>query len=157
MRQQPRNYMKMILIVPSFTLLAGCTDESPPSEQGTEVEVAEVETADPGLLRSIMVDLGGDMSDISRGLWLEDLPTVAAAAAAIAEHPRVSDMERSRIQGALGANFADFIQSDRRVHDTAVRLSARAAAGDLTATLDQLAELQVSCVACHQEFRERLR
>jgi cytochrome c556 len=157
MRQQPHSYMTMILIVLSFTLLAGCTDESRLSEEVTKVEVAEVEAADPGLLRSIMVDLGGDMSDISRGLWLEDWPTVAAAAAAIAEHPRVSDTERARIQGALGVNFADFIQSDRRVHDTAVRLSAAAAAGELTATLDQLAELQVSCVACHEAFRERLR
>ena len=158
MRQQPRTYVVLTMFIQSFALLTGCADKATPATDVTEVtEVTEVETADPGLLRSIMVDLGIDMNNISHGLWLEDLPTVAAAATAIAEHPHVSDTERARIQGALGADFAEFIRSDRQVHDTAVRLSAAASTGELTATLDQLAELQVSCVACHLEFRERLR
>ncbi len=155
MREQSRTHVVMILLILCLALGVGCSDEAPTSI--ADSKVAEMEIADPGLLRTIMVDLGIDMSEISRGLWLDDLSLVATAAKSVAEHPHVSDEERARIQVVLDANFADFIQSDRRVHDAAVRLSTAAASGDLTATLNHLAELQGGCVACHQDFRERLR
>lgn len=143
------------LLIGGLGILTGCGDR--PSTSIAVSEGGASEAADPGLLRSIMVDLGADMNEISRGLWQDDLPAVAVAAKAIAEHPHVSDTERARIQRLLGASFADFVQGDRRVHDAALRLSGAAAAGELAGTLDQLAELQAGCVACHQEFRERLR
>jgi cytochrome c553 len=145
----------MIVLVLSLGFWVGCGSDAPPVAAGPDV--TETQGPDPGLLLTIMVGLGADVDEISRGLWIEDLGVVGAGALAIAEHPHVSDPERERIQGVLGAEFADFVQSDHRVHDAAVRLSEAAAAGDMTATLDELAQLQAGCVACHQVFRERLR
>lgn len=155
MKQEVRSVVMKVLIALSVVFAMGCDRVAP--ESGTVSKVAEAEVLDPGLLRSIMVGLGSDMDEISRGLWLEDLAIVGAAARAIAEHPHVSDAERMRIQGVLAADFAEFIKGDRHVHDTAVRLSGAASAGDMASTLDELANLQAGCVACHQSFRERLR
>lgn len=155
MRQRSIAHTVMILFTLGLGLLMGCNDEPPSSV--AESEVGLPETADPGLLLSIMVGMAANMDGISRGLWLEDLSAVAAAATAIAGHPQVSSTERARIQGALGTDFAAFVQGDRRVHDTAVRLAAAAAASDLMTTLGELAELQAGCVDCHQNFRQRLR
>ena len=49
------------------------------------------------------------------------------------------------------------MKGDRRVDESLVGLSAAATAADWDATLAELAELQAGWVACHQEFRERLR
>ena len=153
-------FMVMILLGTSLLFLTGCDGEAAAPVEVSPVAAtveAEVEVPDPGLLRFIMVGLGADMNEISRGLGLEDLAIVEIAARAIAEHPHASDTERTRIQGILGPDFARFVQGDRRVHGTAVRLSAAAAAGEWASTLDELAELQAGCVACHQDFRARLR
>jgi len=154
--------MCMVMVLPGLSLgfLAGCDDEAGApvavSAYATS-EAAGSESLDPGLLRSIMVGLGADMNEISRGLWLEDLAIVEAAARAIAEHPHVGDGERTRIQGVLGTSFAEFIQGDHRVHETAVRLAAAASDREMSTVLGELAELQAGCVDCHQDFRARLR
>jgi len=155
MRQRMHACMLMMLLASSLGAAVGCDSGELVPEARLEVDGSEL--PDAGFLRSIMLGLGADMDEISRGLWLEDLAIVDAAARTIAEHPHVSDTERMRIQGILGADFAEFIKGDRRVHDTALRLSATAAASDMTSTLDELAELQAGCVACHRNFRERLR
>jgi len=160
MGQRRHGYTVMILLGTSLLFLTGCDGEAaaPVGESSVAATVeAEAEVPDPGRLRSIMIGLGANMDEVSRGLWLEDLAIVESAARAIAEHPHVSDTERTRIQGVLGPDFARFVQGDRRVHGTAVRLAAAAAAGEWASTLDELAELQAGCVACHQDFRSRLR
>ena len=154
-----RQPLQIFALVTVLVLGFGCSAEGGDTQPaaGAVPEAGEPESMDPGLLRSIMINLGSEMNEISRALSLGDLPTLAAAATAIAEHPHVSDTERERIQAVLGSNFGSFVSSDRQVHETSVHLSEAAAANDLPATLEQLAELQVRCVACHQEFRERLR
>jgi hypothetical protein len=112
---------------------------------------------DPGLLLTIMVNLGDDMSTISNALWRDDLATVAIAARSIADHPHVSDTERQRVQATLGDRFPTFVAGDQRVHHSAVRLADDATAGDMDAILEELSELQSGCVACHEAFREDLR
>lgn len=110
----------------------------------------------PGLF-SIMAGLQSEMARISRGLWLEAMDTVAAGADGVANHPRVPPEEFRRIQGVLGEEMSRFGGLDGRVHDLAVRLAEEARAGDLDAVLSTDAELRRACVACHAEFRERLR
>ena len=119
--------------------------------------VVEVATTDPGLLLTIMIDLGNNMAGISAALWRDDLATVARAAGTIADHPHVSTAERERIQASLGERFPDFVKGDHRVHESALRLAEHAAAGDTGALLGELAELQSGCVACHDAFRDELR
>jgi len=112
--------------------------------------------ADPGALKTIMVDLGEQMTRVQTGLWVEDFVAISAGAKAVAEHPHVSPEERTRIQAALGEDFAAFAQADRKVHDDAVRLAAAADAEALDATLKEVVELQSDCVSCHTQFKQRL-
>jgi len=148
-------------IAPLLTLLILATACGPePHQPAAEQSNFAVEPApipDPGLLLTIMIDLGQEMSSLSDALWRDDLATVAAAAGAIAEHPRVSASERERVQTLLGDDFPDFVKGDQRVHQTAVRLAERAAAGDMSGTIQELAELQAACVSCHDTFRDALR
>ncbi len=114
------------------------------------------EEQDPGDLKHIMVALGDQMTRAQAGLWVEDYEAIAAAARAVAEHPHVSPEERARVQAALGADFADFAQADRKVHDSAVRLAEAADTQSAESTLGELLEVQSGCVACHTQFRDRL-
>jgi len=146
-----RSCLRTFLIVGIVVATAGCGAPS------TRQTAAVPEPTEPGRLLPIMIDLGENMNAISDGLWKEDLQAVSVAALAIAEHPRVSDSERERVQAALGTSFAEFVQGDGRVHETAMRLSEVARAGDVAATLAELTELQSGCVSCHRAFRQKLR
>ena len=153
MERRKCGWLTVSCIVLGIGLVTGCDREGSMPES----DVTEVATPAPGLLRNIMLGLGDDMNEISRGLWLGDLAVVEAAASAIAGHPHVSETERVRIQGVLGAGFSDFVRADRVVHDAALRLAAAAAARSPASALGELADLQAGCVGCHQAFRERLR
>jgi len=139
----------------ALTLACGPEASDPVAEPN--FTVVEVAAADPGLLLTIMVGLGDNMKAISDALWRDDLATVASEADAIAAHAHVSAAERQRIQTVLGDRFADFVEGDHRVHESAVRLAGHAAAGDPGAILGELAELQSGCVACHDAFRDQLK
>lgn len=151
-------------------LLAACapgSGDGEPPESAPEEPDRETETTDtardastrvalPGLF-GIMAGLETEMAQISRGLWLEDFDTIAAAAGAVAGHPRVPPEEFQRISTVLGEEMPSFGGMDMRVHDLAVRLAEEAGRGELGAVLSTDAELRQACVSCHSTFRERLR
>lgn len=154
----PHSATRTAPVLALLVLTLACGSEAkPPAVEQPSVTVAPVPTPDPGQLLTIMIDLGRDMNAISDALWRDDLATVATAARAIAEHPHVSASERERIQSVLGDNFPDFVKGDQRVHQSAVRLAEAAAASDMGAALEELAELQSGCVACHDGFRDVLK
>ncbi len=146
------------LLVSSIS--CGPATQGPAPEQespAAATAAAPVPSPSDGLLLVIMVRLGADMSALSNALWREDLAGVAGAATAIADHPPLSAAERERIQGVLGERFPDFVEADHRVHDSAARLAEHATAGELDAALEELAELQSGCVACHDSLRATVR
>ena len=162
------------LLVLGVLLAAGCatTPADPPAAEEPPAATVHVQEhaapdrahehaapdhAAAGDLGSIMVGLGDDMTAASQALWLDDMAALATAADSIASHPHVSPEERTRIQGALGADFAGFVKADKVVHDSAARLADAARAKDSAAVLTALAEVQTGCVACHSEFRDPLR
>ena len=158
------------IILVGTLVLAACAPESGDGERPDSTPQTgdrEAETTDtapdastrvalPGLF-SIMAGLETDMARVSRGLWLEDLDTVAVGADAVANHPRVPPEEFQRISSVLGEEMPSFGAMDARVHDLAVRLAEEARGGRLGAVLSTDAELRQACVACHSTFRERLR
>lgn len=154
------------IILVGTLLPPGCAPESGdggPSDtarQGTESDTVQpsspTSVALPGLF-SIMAGLERDMVRISRGLWLEDLDSVAAAADAVANHPRVPPEEFERISSVLGEEMPVFGGMDTHVHDLAVRLAEEARRNELDAVLSTDAELRQACVSCHSTFRDRLR
>lgn len=170
-----RNQTGILLLLGTLLVLPTCADEGaengPPSAAqdttgaqeardagvtGSGESTSPTRVALPGLF-SIMAGLQGEMARVSRGLWLENLDTVAAGADAVADHPRVPPDEFQRISGVLGPEMSRFGGMDMEVHDLAVRLAEEARAGDFEAVLSTDAELRRACVACHSEFRERLR
>lgn len=105
----------------------------------------------------IMRQLSSDLAAFSYALWLEDYQEMTARAASIADHPGMTAEEVQRIQTELGPEMADFLEADEAVHQASVRMHEAASEQQLDAILDNLAELQRGCVACHTRFRERLR
>ncbi|MGK7313020.1 MAG: hypothetical protein ACN0LA_12350 [Candidatus Longimicrobiales bacterium M2_2A_002] len=125
-----------------------------PATQEPSADAARV--ALPGLF-AIMLDLQGDMQQVSRGLWTEAYDTIAAGARAIADHPKVPPEEAATIAEALGPDMARFKALDTRVHDLSVELAEAARAGDMETVLARDAAIRQGCVECHTAFRERLR
>ena len=108
-------------------------------------------------LLPIMQRLGTSMAALTHGLMTEDSATVATNAAAIAAHAPIAPAELERISQALGDRMAEFERLDAAVHDGSVRLHEAAAAGRTDEVLTRLNEVQRGCVACHTQFRARLR
>lgn len=141
--------LSLALLTSAATLIA-CSRRSPAA-------AASDASAAPGDLKTIMVGLGQQLNALHDALWREDLGAVGAAATAVAQHPKVSPEERGRIQRALGDDFPRFAAADGRVHDAAVAVADAAAAKDLDGVVGRLGTLEAGCVACHTQFRARLR
>jgi|GEM_PF-3602522 len=147
----PSKMAQIALVMCVSFALVGCsapegTDEQPPASQNEERPD----------LKEIMVTLGEESGRLNAGLWAEDFDAIAAAADSIANHPNVSDADRTLIQQALGPDFAEFVKGDQRVHATGLALSEAAKGQDLPEVLTLNAQLQRECVACHTAFRDRL-
>ncbi len=153
MRNAPTAMATALLL----TVLA-CQPEPPDAEDapaaGSVTAVAQRPEHAP--LLAIMRWLEQDMLALSSALWRDSLAVVAERAAAIAEHPTVPDTIRQAIVATLGEEAAGFRQSDMLVHNTAVALADAARAGRMEAVLAALDTLQHGCVACHEQFRDRL-
>jgi cytochrome c556 len=110
----------------------------------------------PGLL-AVMSGLEQDMARLSRGLWRADYDTIAAAARAVATHPKVPPSEAQQIAGVLGPDMAAFKGVDTEVHDLAMRVAELAGEEDMDAIVTVEKELRAGCMACHTGFRTRIR
>lgn len=124
--------------------------------QGAADSTTATRAALPTLF-SIMLGLQGDMGRVSHGLWLEQYDSIAAAARAVADHPAIPPEEGQKIAGVLGDDMARFQAFDQTVHDLAVRMAEAADARDMAGVMEADAALRDGCVACHTEFRTRLR
>jgi hypothetical protein len=147
------------LILLPFWMSAGCADGGEPGvgveEEPRRDESANTETSET--LLGVMAGLRADMIRLSEGLWTGDFRAVADAAEDVAEHPQVGPEERVRVQSTLGGDFPDFVAADQQVHALARRVREAALREDTIAVLTALSDLQHGCVACHTDFRERLR
>lgn len=151
----------------ALAAVSGCTptpDSDPPPSSDTAATtaapVAGPESSNravlPGLFE-LMEGLEGDMAGIARGVWREQLDTVAHFARAVTGHPAEPAEEAEAIARVLGPDMAGFEAIDGSVHDLAMRLAEAAARGDFPAVLEADAGLRAGCVLCHTTFRTRLR
>jgi len=113
--------------------------------------------AEDPTLRGIMQELGAQMGRLAEAVVADDLPAAESAAAAIAEHPRPALGERVRILSNLGSDAAAFRRADSAVHEAAVAVGEAAKAGDRAALAARFHALTDACLACHSEFRARVR
>jgi cytochrome c556 len=107
------------------------------------------------VLRSIMRDMGANVQHIAGGIAHEDWPAVEKAAAQLAEHRQPPLAEKVRILGYAGADAGKFKDHDERMQLAARRLGHAASRADGPAVISSFAELQATCLACHQAFRSR--
>ena len=163
---EPVSWRWLVVVAGALCGVAACAEPSGQDGSGGEAgsDAAPITAQAPSPSRialptlfSIMLGLQRDMDRISHALWLEDFDSLAVAAESVANHPRVPADEFERISGVLGPDMSRFGGADMAVHDLAVRLADEARRQDLDAALGTDAELRAGCVACHSEFRERLR
>ena len=108
-------------------------------------------------LLPIMQQLGADMMALTHALMMDDYATVTQRSEAVAQHAPISAGELERIRGLLGADMGAFETLDESVHEASVRLHEAAVARRPALIADRLGEVQQGCVACHVQFRGRLR
>lgn len=147
----PSKMAQIALVMCVSFALVGCSAQDEADEQSPASQNDERPD-----LPEIMVGLGEESGKLNAGLWAEDFDAIAVAADSIANHPNVSDADRTLIQKALGPDFAEFVKGDKRVHDTGLALSEAAKGRDMPEVLALNAQLQRECVACHTSFRDRL-
>lgn len=115
--------------------------------------VAGPEATEPLVLRSIMRDLGKRMEIVTHGIAHEDWELVEETARLIAEHPKPPLLEKTRILGFVGTDLGKFKAYDEDTHQAARTLEEAAARRDGQRAIAAFANLQNSCLACHQAFR----
>lgn len=111
------------------------------------------EAAKPTALRGVMKQLGQDMQAVTAAISQEDWARVAELAPKIANHDQPPAMEKMRILGWLGTDAGRFRGYDAQVHDASTGMGEAAARGDGQAVIDAFAQVQQSCLGCHQNFR----
>ena len=137
---------------------AGADDAEAHAETaGAHAETAGAHADSGEALLPIMQRLGTSMTALTYALMTDDFETVESSAAAIAAHAPISAEELERVRTTLGPDMAQFEAFDGAVHEASVRLHEAARERRGQAIVGELAEVQRGCVACHAQFRERLR
>ncbi len=108
-------------------------------------------------LRTIMKDLGSDMQAIVGGIAREDWESVAEVAPRVADHPQPPLFEKMRILSFIGSEVGQFKEYDEQVHQAARTLGEAAHRKDGRAVIEAFAQVQGSCLGCHQSFRKPFR
>lgn len=108
-------------------------------------------------LKQVMPALGLSATRIQEALWRDDFAAVAHEARAIVGHAGFSKQEQERIIGKLGKDTAWFSQADAKVHKSAVEIAEAADKKDAAKVVKALGNMQEGCVACHSNYRARLR
>lgn len=108
-------------------------------------------------LRQVMPALGLSATRIQEALWRDDFAAVAHEARAIVGHAGLSKDEQERVIGKLGKATAWFSEADAKVHKSALAIAAAADKKDAAQVVKALGSMQEGCVACHANYRARLR
>jgi hypothetical protein len=131
--------------------------EAPAAHEEAHAHDAAAGGGEGEALRPIMQRLGAEMNTLTYALMTDDTAGVARSAAAIAQHVPISADELARIRAELGPGMARFETLDAAVHAASLRLRDAARGGDPDTIVARLGEVQRGCIACHEQFRERLR
>ncbi|MFP8489099.1 cytochrome c [Gracilimonas sp. Q87] len=107
-------------------------------------------------LQTIMRLISADMQIINEGIYTENYELIEQGAAAINEHPPLSDETRSFLKKTLGNRMQAFGQYDKLVHDTADSLKVAAKDGNMESILEKYQIIQKGCVSCHTSFRNEI-
>lgn len=105
-------------------------------------------------LRKIMQDMGKNMQAITDGISREDWALVEQNAVLLADHPQPPLGEKIRILMFAGSHLSRFKAYDSKTHEAAKGLAEVATNEDSYGVIQAFAELQKTCLDCHQTFRQ---
>ena len=128
-----------------------------PTQQGHADTGHGAAGAEGQALLPIMQRVGNDMMTLTHALMTDDYETVERSATAIADHVPISTAELDRVRGVLASDMGTFEAMDESVHLASVRLRDAARERRLDLVVERLGDVQRGCVACHAQFRQRLR
>lgn len=112
------------------------------------------EPVEPLALFAIMQEMGENMQTITAAIAGEDWETVVETSPLIADHPQPPLGEKIRILAFIGTDVSAFKDYDGKTHQAAQQLGQVAESEDGEAVIAAFADLQRSCLSCHQRFRK---
>ncbi len=107
-------------------------------------------------LQTIMRLIMTDINMINEGIYTQNFQLIKQGAAAINQHPPLSDETRMFIQKTLGDQMPAFGGYDKLVHNHADSIKEAAIQHDMKKVLEQYRIVQQGCVNCHTSFRETI-
>lgn len=134
--------------------LAACVASLLLASAGMQVHADDAIEAKSLELRRIMQELGKSMQAVTDGISHEDWAAIVKLAPKIAEHPQPPAGERVRILAFIGADAGKFKGYDQKTQQAAQGLEQAALRNDGKSVIAAFANLQNSCLACHQDFRK---
>ncbi|MDZ7768135.1 MAG: hypothetical protein U5K38_03150 [Woeseiaceae bacterium] len=90
------------------------------------------------------------------GLLLGEPDRVSRAALGIAEHPPISERDRSIIAATLGAEMPAFAEFDQLVHSLSVSIGEAATQSDLVRAEREYQQMLNACLGCHSVYKTRV-
>lgn len=108
------------------------------------------------VLEKVMKEQAKNMQLIAGGIAREDYEQVVKASLAVIDPPHPSSTlgEKLKLMGFLGSNIGRFKDLDGNTKDRAATLARIARSQNGEATIAAFQRLQMSCLACHSEFRK---
>jgi cytochrome c556 len=107
-------------------------------------------------LKQIMQGLQNDSTTILDGLLVDDLESVARAAARVADHPQIPPTQVTIVATELGAEMAAFKQFDTQVHNLSLAIQSAALENDRNSAVANYHQMISTCLACHTAYRIRV-
>lgn len=98
-----------------------------------------------------------DMNLINEGIYTQDFSLIQQGAAAINQHPPLSNTTLNLIKKTLGKRMPVFAEFDKTVHGHADSLKVAAINQDMTKVLEQYHIIEKGCIACHAAFRDEIK
>lgn len=120
----------------------------------TAVRAETDQPVKPLALQGVMQQLGHAMQAVTGAIATEDWFSVAQLAEKIAQHAEPPLSEKVRILAWLGSDAKSFRGLDGQLKDAANTLADTAKSNAGRAVITAFSEVQHSCLACHQKFRE---
>lgn len=120
----------------------------------TAVRAETDQPVKPLALQGVMQQLGHDMQVVTGAIATEDWFSVVQLAEKIAQHAEPPLSEKVRILAWLGSDAKSFRGLDGQLKEAASTLADTAKSNEGRAIITAFSEVQHSCLACHQAFRE---
>lgn len=97
-----------------------------------------------------------DIQQVDQGIYIVDYKLIEERAAAIADHPKMTEEDKQLLKKTLGKELKQFVNFDMTVHHQADSMRAAAMEEDMKNILHHYRIVQQGCVDCHSNYRDKI-